>query len=68
MIRACREFGKKVVVLDRPNPINGVNIEGNILDDKFCSFVGQYLIIVRHGLTIGELAIFLNNEIALGVI
>lgn len=55
-------LGKKVVVLDRPNPIGGEKIEGNILRDDCTSFVGLYPIPMRHGLTFGELALFINSE------
>ena len=53
--------GTPVVVLDRPNPINGVTVEGNRLRTPFISFVGQYPIPNRHGLTMGEIAIYLNE-------
>ena len=55
-IRACEKAGVAVVVLDRPNPINGVTTEGPILDPNYKSFVGMHPIPVRHGRTIGELA------------
>ena len=55
-MEACAERSLPVVVLDRPNPIGGEIVEGNILDPKFASFVGIYPIAVRHGMTIGELA------------
>ena len=62
----CMEIGKatgiKVVVLDRPNPINGVQVEGNCLKEKFASFVGRFPIPMRHGLTIGELARLFNDH------
>ena len=48
----------KVVVLDRPNPINGTEIEGNVLEPAFRSFVGRYQVPMRHGLTTGEFARF----------
>jgi uncharacterized protein YbbC (DUF1343 family) len=54
--------GTRVVVLDRPNPINGNAIEGPSLRPPFIAFVGQYPIPVRHGMTIGELAL-LRNEV-----
>ena len=54
------------MVLDRPNPINGISVEGNILDLKFRSFVGYYPIPVRHGMTIGELATLFNEEFDIG--
>jgi uncharacterized protein YbbC (DUF1343 family) len=55
-IRACARYGTPVVVLDRPNPINGVTTEGALLDPNYKSFVGMHPIPVRHGRTIGELA------------
>jgi uncharacterized protein YbbC (DUF1343 family) len=55
-MEAAREAGIPLVVLDRPNPINGVAIEGNLLDPAFATFVGMYPIPIRHGMTAGELA------------
>lgn len=55
-IEAASRSGVKVVVLDRPNPIGGVNVEGNVLREDHRSFVGLYCIPMRHGLTLGELA------------
>ncbi len=55
-MRACQKQGVDVVVLDRPNPINGVTTEGPVLDPNYKSFVGMHPIPVRHGRTIGELA------------
>jgi uncharacterized protein YbbC (DUF1343 family) len=52
----------RVVVLDRPNPIGGVAVEGPILQKKFESFVGYHTLPVRHGMTLGELALLLNKE------
>lgn len=60
-MEACAKAGKPVIVLDRPNPINGVTIEGNILKREFASFVGMYPLPVRHGMTIGELAQYFNE-------
>ena len=62
MMEACRELGIQVVVLDRPNPINGVNLEGNMLDLEFKSFVGRHPLPVRHGMTIGEIAIMAQKQ------
>jgi len=59
---ACAKFGKKMLVLDRPNPIGGVAVEGNTLEKGHESFVGQYPIPMRHGLTVGELAKLFNSE------
>ena len=61
-MRACEKAGVAVVVLDRPNPINGVTTEGPILDPNYKSFVGMHPIPVRHGRTIGELAQQFCNE------
>jgi len=55
-LEACAENGKKVIVLDRPNPIGGVSTEGTVLDENYRSFVGLAAIPMRHGMTIGELA------------
>ncbi|MBU8871609.1 MAG: DUF1343 domain-containing protein [Gemmatimonadales bacterium] len=57
-MEACAEAGKRVVVLDRPNPIGGLAVEGTVLEPGFESFVGLAPIPMRHGLTIGELAGF----------
>jgi len=55
-LRACEKAGLEVIVLDRPNPINGLTTEGPMLDPAYCSFVGMHALPVRHGRTIGELA------------
>jgi uncharacterized protein YbbC (DUF1343 family) len=55
------------VVLDRPNPIGGDIVEGALLDPAFKSFVGMYPIPARHGMTVGELATFFNEEFGIGV-
>lgn len=55
------------VVLDRPNPIGGEIVEGGLLDPAFKSFVGMYPIPARHGMTVGELATFFNQEFGIGV-
>ena len=55
-LRACERHGIAVVVLDRPNPINGIMTEGPLLNPNYKSFVGMHPIPVRHGRTIGELA------------
>ncbi len=57
-LEACAEGRKRVVVLDRPNPLGGTGVEGNVLDPAYKSFVGLAPIPMRHGLTIGELAGF----------
>jgi uncharacterized protein YbbC (DUF1343 family) len=65
-MQACAKYGKKFVVLDRPNPINGVTLEGPVLDPTFASFVGLYPVPVRHGMTIGEIALWLNESFSIG--
>ncbi len=58
--------GKTILVLDRPNPIGGVQVEGNCLDPAYTSFVGRYPIPMRHGLTIGEYAGYINTHFGIG--
>ncbi|MGH7662926.1 MAG: exo-beta-N-acetylmuramidase NamZ family protein [Gemmatimonadaceae bacterium] len=65
-MQAAAEKGIPFVVLDRPNPINGVTVEGNLLDAAFASFVGMYPIPIRHGMTAGELAKLFNSEFGIG--
>jgi uncharacterized protein YbbC (DUF1343 family) len=60
-MEAAHQHGRKVVVLDRPNPVGGDMVEGNCLDSQWCSFVGRFPIPMRHGLTIGELARLFNR-------
>jgi uncharacterized protein YbbC (DUF1343 family) len=57
-LEAAARAGVKTVVLDRPNPINGTEIEGNVVEPAFRSFVGRYPVPMRHGLTAGEFARF----------
>jgi len=61
VLQACRDAGKHVVVLDRPNPIGGRLTEGPVLDLKYRSFVGMHPLPVRHGMTIGEIALCLKS-------
>ncbi len=65
-MRAAARHGVHVVVCDRPNPVGGVEIEGATLRPEFASFVGQFPIPLRHGMTIGELARLFNEEFAIG--
>jgi len=65
-MQACAENRRRFVVLDRPNPIGGAAIEGNLLDPAFRSFIGLYPLPMRHGLTAGELAVYLNGEHGIG--
>jgi uncharacterized protein YbbC (DUF1343 family) len=62
VMEECARAGKPFVVLDRINPINGVDMEGTFLDMRFSSFVGAAPIIQRHGMTMGELAGLFNKE------
>ncbi len=61
-MKACARFNKRMVILDRPNPIGGIAVEGNSLEVGHESFVGQFPIPMRHGLTVGELALLFNKE------
>lgn len=65
-LRACRKHGVPAIVTDRPNPIGGERIDGPMLVEGFESFVGQFPIPLRHGMTIGELARFFNERCAIG--
>jgi len=61
------QYNKRFVVLDRPNPINGVDIEGPLLDKGYESFVGLHPIPIRHGMTTGELALLFKDEFGICV-
>jgi uncharacterized protein YbbC (DUF1343 family) len=65
-MRAAARHGVHVVVCDRPNPIGGDDVEGNLLDPAYASFVGQFPIPLRHGMTIGELARLFNDAYGIG--
>jgi uncharacterized protein YbbC (DUF1343 family) len=65
-LRAARKYGVKVIVCDRPNPIGGTGVEGPMLVRGYESFVGQFPIPMRHGMTIGELARLFNEEFGIG--
>jgi uncharacterized protein YbbC (DUF1343 family) len=58
--------GLPVIVLDRPNPIGGVDVQGTVLDTRFKSFVGAAPIAMRYGMTVGELGRWFNGELNLG--
>jgi len=62
----CKKSNTRMIVCDRPNPINGVSLEGNLVAANYHSFVGQYPIPNRHAMTVGELALFFNHEINIG--
>lgn len=61
LMDACARYGKKVIVLDRPNP-NGFYVDGPILDMKYRSGIGALPISTVHGMTLGELALMINGE------
>jgi uncharacterized protein YbbC (DUF1343 family) len=61
-LEAAARYKKRVIVLDRPNPINGEQVEGNLLREELRSFVGYHPMPIRHGMTMGELARFFNEE------
>lgn len=65
-LRAAARHGVPVIVCDRPNPIGGLHIEGAVLSQGFESFVGQFQIPMRHGMTIGELAGLFNDQGGIG--
>lgn len=67
-LRAAARHGVPVIVCDRPNPIDGLDVEGPMLAPGFESFVGQFPIPMRHGMTIGELAWLFNDRFTIGAL
>jgi uncharacterized protein YbbC (DUF1343 family) len=65
-MRAAKKFGKKVIACDRPNPIGGTQVAGVVLDPAFASFVGQFPIATRHGMTVCELGRMFNEQFEIG--
>jgi uncharacterized protein YbbC (DUF1343 family) len=65
-MQAAAGKGIPIVVLDRPNPVTGTILEGNILEPKYQTFVGIYPVLSRHGMTLGELAQMYNAEQHIG--
>jgi len=65
-LEAARDHNIRVVILDRPNPINGIAVEGNCLAADCVSFVGRHPIPMRHGLTVGEIGILFNDYFGIG--
>ena len=65
-MRAAKRLNKRVIVCDRPNPISGRYVSGNVLEPEFASFVGQYPIPTRHGMTVAELAKLFNEHFSIG--
>jgi len=66
VLEAAAESGKKVFVLDRPNPIGGIAVSGPLRDEAFASFIAYHALPVRHGMTVGELASLYNTERKIG--
>lgn len=64
-LKAAKKYLKKVVILDRPNPLGGEVIEGNLLSPELISFVGPFSMPMRHGMTMGELALLFNREFSI---
>lgn len=62
-LEACAAEGKSLVVLDRPNPLGGLAVEGNLIRPGYESFVGLYPVPMRHGLTLGEIARLVNHRL-----
>lgn len=60
-MEVCAKYKKPVVLCDRPNPLNGITIEGEVNEKGYTSFVGLYPLPVRHAMTIGEMARFIND-------
>lgn len=60
---AAKKYNKSIIVLDRPNPLGGIIVEGPVLEDSFISFVGVDNLPMAHGMTVGELALFYNRKI-----
>ncbi len=65
VLRSAGQAGLPVFVLDRPNPINGMTMEGPLVEPGMDSFVSIAPIPIRHGMTMGELALYMNTELAL---
>jgi uncharacterized protein YbbC (DUF1343 family) len=65
-MEAAEENDIPFIVLDRPNPLGGKKVEGPVLDPDYASFVGNYPIPLRHGMTVGELATLFNKEFGIG--
>jgi uncharacterized protein YbbC (DUF1343 family) len=66
-LEACAQRRRRVLVLDRPNPLGGEVVDGNLLHPDYRSFVGLHTLPVRHGMTLGELALLFRDELTLEV-
>ena len=65
-MRAAKRYDKRVIVCDRPNPITGEAVAGTVLEAEYASFVGQFPIATRHGMTVCELALMFNEHFGIG--
>ena len=65
-LETAAALGKSVVILDRPNPVGGTQVEGNMLEPDCASFVGRFPIPMRHGLTVGEISQYFNDAFDIG--
>ena len=61
-MQSCSEAGKELIILDRPDPLGGLAVEGNVVEPGYESFVGVYSLCMRYGLTVGELAAMMHKE------
>lgn len=66
LMHACAKADKPIVVMDRPDPIGGIKLEGNTHRDENLSFIGRTHVPIRHGMTIGELSRYFNGEYRIG--
>jgi molybdopterin-guanine dinucleotide biosynthesis protein MobB len=66
VMKACAKARIPVFVLDRPNPLGGMTVEGNLAEEPLLSFIGLYPVPARHGMTLGEIARYVNEEFRLG--
>jgi len=64
-LQACARHQRRLIVLDRPNPLGGAALEGNVLEPEYLSFVGMHPLPPRHGMTVGELALLFREELGL---
>ena len=64
-LQACARYRRRLVVLDRPNPLGGTALEGNVLEPEYLSFVGMHPLPPRHAMTVGELALLFREELGL---
>ena len=67
-MQAAKENGKTIIVLDRPNPLGGLTVDGPVSEEDFLSFVGVDILPMAHGMTVGELARYFNRHIGVKLI